>query len=51
MDNNWDLLMVNCLSLMKASNWYIIMVKLLALYLEKLIDSHQGLMLAHSWDI
>ena len=34
LETHWDLLMVKCLYLMKASNWDYMEVKFLALYLE-----------------
>ena len=34
LETHWDLLMVKCLDLMKASNWDILIVKCLALYLQ-----------------
>ena len=33
-ENHWDILMVKCLVLMKASNWDYLVVKGLSLYLE-----------------
>ena len=34
MEIHWDILTVNCMDLMKALNWDVLIVKFLALYLE-----------------
>ena len=34
MKTHWDILTVECMDLMKASNWYVLLVNLLELYLE-----------------
>ena len=34
LDTRWDLLLVKCFALMRASKWYCLILKCLALYLE-----------------
>ena len=46
----WDLPMKKRLDLMKASNWNLLMVNLLSLYLEIYMESHLGLILEPSCD-
>ena len=48
---HWDLPMATRLALMKASNWDLLMVKCLALYLEMYMESHLGLILEQIWDL
>ena len=49
LDFYWDLPVAKRLDLMKESNWYLMMVKSLALYLEIKMESHLGLMLEQRW--
>ena len=47
----WDILMLKRLDLMRASNFYKLMLKLLALYLEIYMESKLGLMLEQIWSL
>ena len=51
METHWDILKVRCMALMKASNWDVLMVNFLSLYLEMYMGSYLGLMLEHSWSL
>ena len=51
LDTNWDILMLKCLALMKASKWYLLMVKLLVLYLDMYMESNLGLIFEQIWDL
>ena len=44
METYWDILMVKCMAMMKASNWNVMMLKFLELYMEMYMESHLGLM-------
>ena len=41
--------MVKCLAVTKASNWDLLALNCLALYLEIYIESHLGLIFEQSW--
>ena len=34
LDNYWDLMIVKCLDIMKATNWYLLIVNCLVLYFK-----------------
>ena len=48
-ETHFDLLMVKCLALMKASKWDLLMVKCLVIYYKMYMESHLMLILEHSW--
>ena len=51
METHWDILTGKCMVLMKASKWDVLIVNLLALYLEIYMESYLGLILEHSWPL
>ena len=51
LETQCGLLILKCFDLMKASNWDLLMLNCLTLYLEIYVESHLGLMLEHSWPL